>query len=201
MSTILAGQGQTHTIEAGMLLQVTTADGSSALVRSYPDYANEPTAVVATIGASATQSIGPYRSSQRVGIECNSGSCVASVVDQDAGVANPVASPNLTQVRQIQALVAGVRIADAVSRSITKDDNGAFLAPIVALTYTIPAGLNPMPSFTVDGPASGAISIARGGATTLNGAALTLNRTRASNPVGFVVLAHSETDSYGVSGV
>ena len=142
MSTILAGRGQTHTIEAGMLLQITTAEGSSALVRSYPDYANEPTAVVATIGASTTQSIGPYRSSQRVGVECTAGSCVTSVVDQDAGVANPVVGLNPTQVRQIQALTSGGRVADAVSRAITQDDNAAFLAPTAALTYTIPAALS-----------------------------------------------------------
>ena len=100
----------------------------------------------------------------------------------------------------VQALVLGSRIADTTSRNITKDDNGASLAPTVALIYTIPAGLSPMPSFTVDCPASGTISIASSGGSTLNGAALTLNRARASNPVGFVVLAHSETDSYGVSG-
>lgn len=97
------------------------------------------------------------------------------------------------------ALVSGDRIADATSRSITVGDNGKFLAPTGTLTYTIPAGLSPMPSFTVDCPASGTVSIARSGGATLNGAGTTLTRTRASNPVGFVVLAH-ESDAYGVSG-
>lgn len=104
------------------------------------------------------------------------------------------------QVVATQSLVSGERIADVASRNITADDNAKFLAPTGTLTYTIPAGLSPMPSFTVDCPASGTISIAKSGAATLNGAATTLTRTRSSNPVGFVVLAHSDTDAYGVSG-
>ena len=50
-------------------------------------------------------------------------------------------------------------------------------------------------------PVSGTISIARSGAATINGAGTTLTRTRATNPVGFVVLAHSDADAYGVSGI
>ena len=92
------------------------------------------------------------------------------------------------------------QIADAASRDITAADNGKSLAPTGTLTYTIPAGLSPMPSFTVDCPASGTITIARSGGATLNGAGTSLTRTRANNPVGFVVLAHVDTDAYGVSG-
>jgi hypothetical protein len=94
----------------------------------------------------------------------------------------------------------GARITDSVSRTITAADNGQFLAPTGAITYTIPAGLTPMPSFTVDCPAAGAVSIARSGAATINGAGTVLTRTRAANPVGFVVLAHADADAYGVSG-
>ena len=109
--------------------------------------------------------------------------------------------PTLTaaQVAVVQALASG-GTQDASSRNITAADNGKLLAPTAAITYTIPDGLLPMPSFTVDCPASGTISIARSGTATLNGAATTLTRTRAANPVGFVVVAHSETDAYGVSG-
>lgn len=124
-------------------------------------------------------------------------------------VTSNLASGTLPQVPQtglspaqqtaVVALVSGDRIADATSRSITAEDNAKFLAPTGSLTYTIPAGLDPMPSFTVDCPASGTVSIARSGGATLNGAGTTLTRTRASNPVGFVVLAH-ESDAYGVSG-
>jgi hypothetical protein len=110
------------------------------------------------------------------------------------------ASLSSTEVAAVRALVSGDRTADAISRDITASDNGKTLAPTGALTYTIPAGLSPAPSFTVDCPASGTITIASSGGATLNGAGTSLTRTRASNPVGFVVLAHVETDSYGVSG-
>ena len=101
---------------------------------------------------------------------------------------------------ETQALVSGGGIVDAVSRSITAADNGRSLQATAALTYTIPAGLSPMPSFSVDCPAAGAVTIAVTGGATINGASANVTRSRASNPVGFVVLAHSETDAYGVSG-
>lgn len=104
-----------------------------------------------------------------------------------------------TEVAATRALVSGDRTPVASSRDITADDNGKFLTPTGTLTLTIPAGLDPMPSFTVDCPASGTVSIARSTTATINGAGTTLTRTRANNPVGFVVLAH-ESDAYGVSG-
>jgi hypothetical protein len=110
---------------------------------------------------------------------------------------NSVRTMNLVEV---QTLVSGERILDTTSREITSADNGKSLAPTGTLTYTIPQGLNPMPSFSVDCPASGTISIARSGTATINGAGTTLTRTRANNPVGFIVLAHVDVDAYGVSG-
>ncbi len=104
-----------------------------------------------------------------------------------------------TEVAATRALVSGDRTPVASSRDITAADNGKFLTPTGTLTLTLPAGLSPMPSFTVDCPASGTVSIARGTTATINGAGTTLTRTRANNPVGFVVLAH-ESDAYGVSG-
>ena len=109
------------------------------------------------------------------------------------------ASLSSTEVAAVRASVSGDRTPVASSRDITVDDNGRFLAPTGTLTLTIPAGLDPMPSFTVDCPASGTVSIARSTTATINGAGTTLTRTRANNPVGFVVLAH-ESDAYGVSG-
>lgn len=103
------------------------------------------------------------------------------------------------KVVAISGVVSGDRTPVASSRDITADDNGKFLTPTGTLTLTIPAGLDPMPSFTVDCPASGTVSIARSTTATINGAGTTLTRTRANNPVGFVVLAH-ESDAYGVSG-
>lgn len=131
---------------------------------------------------------------------------IGNLHDQDTGelvgYRNPVTGKQEDlNAPALQALVSGDRTADTASRTITAEDNGKFLAPTQTLTYTIPEGLAPMPSFTVDCPASGTISIARSGGATLNGAGTTLTRTRANNPVGFVVLAHSEADSYGISGV
>ena len=103
------------------------------------------------------------------------------------------------KVVAISGVVSGDRTPVASSRDITADDNGKFLTPTGTLTLTIPAGLDPMPSFTVDCPSSGTVSIARSTTATINGAGTTLTRTRANNPVGFVVLAH-ESDAYGVSG-
>lgn len=103
------------------------------------------------------------------------------------------------EVSLIRGVVSGDRTPVASSRDITADDNGKFLTPTGTLTLTIPAGLDPMPSFTVDCPSSGTVSIACSTTATINGAGTTLTRTRANNPVGFVVLAH-ESDAYGVSG-
>jgi hypothetical protein len=97
------------------------------------------------------------------------------------------------------APIAGAGVAVSASRNITAADNGMFLKPTGTMTLTIPAGLTPMPSFSVDCPASGTVTIAVSGGATLNGATSSLTRTRAANPVGFVVLAH-ELDAYGVSG-
>ena len=111
----------------------------------------------------------------------------------------PVGGLSAAQASALQTLVAG-STQDASSRNITAADSGKLLAPTTSLTYTIPVGLSPMPSFTVDCPAAGTISIAVSGGATANGATATLTRIRSANPVGFVVVAHSETDAYGVSG-
>lgn len=128
----------------------------------------------------------------------------ATVVDADtgafAGMTGADGKEYPLNQPALQALVSGTRFQDAVSRVITADDNGRFLAPTAALTYTIPAGLYPTPSFTVDCPATGAVTIAVSGGATANGGTTSLSRARSANPVGFVVLSH-EYDAYGVSGV
>lgn len=101
----------------------------------------------------------------------------------------------------LQALVSGARSLDSVSRVISAADNGRLLAPTTAVTYTIPAGLTPQPSFSVDCPVTGAVTVAVSGGATVNGATTSLTRTRAANPVGFVVVAHNDTNAYGASGV
>lgn len=107
-----------------------------------------------------------------------------------------------TYVRNAEIAAGGK--ADPITltgdRTITADDDGAVFACSTALTLTIPAGLSPRPSFVADPPPTGNLSIAVSGATTINGATTTLTRTRASNPAGVGVLAHQDSDSYGVSG-
>lgn len=120
--------------------------------------------------------------------------------DTDRALAKQADALSIAEVGAVRSLVSGAGIADAASRDITAADNGQSLTPTVTLIYTIPAGLVPKPSFTVDGPAAGTITIAVSGGATSNGGTASLTRTRANNPVGFVVLAHAEADSYGVSG-
>jgi hypothetical protein len=120
--------------------------------------------------------------------------------DTDGVMVETPSSLTPAELPAVRALVSGERISDTSSRDITADDNARTLAPTGTLTYTIPAGLSPMPSFTIDCPASGTITVAVSGGATLNGGFTPATRIRAANPVGFIVLAHSETDSYGISG-
>lgn len=79
-------------------------------------------------------------------------------------------------------------------------DNNRIYYCTTALTVTVPAGLSPRPSVIFLPPPSGNLSIAVSGATTLNGAATTLTRTRAANPSGVVLFAYLDAEGYGVSG-
>lgn len=88
----------------------------------------------------------------------------------------------------------------SADRTITAADDGRQFYCTTALTITVPAGLTPRPTFTVDCPPSGNASVAVSGGATINGATTTLTRSRSSNPAGFVVLAHQDADAYGVSG-
>lgn len=84
--------------------------------------------------------------------------------------------------------------------TVTTSDDGVVFTCTAALTITIPELLSPRPSFIVNPPASGNVSIDPTGAAQLNGAGTTLTRSRTSNPAGFVVTAYAESDGYGVSG-
>lgn len=188
MGTVTAGQSLTVNIPADTAWTVTTTGEATVFLVSgaagagYTSWRVTPT---------QPNVIAPFSAAGIIRIVGVSG------VTTDG--AKPPEGVSRARAEQLDALVSGDRIADATSRSITSEDNAKFLAPTGSLTYTIPAGLDPMPSFTVDCPVSGTVSIARSGGATLNGAGTTLTRTRASNPVGFVVLAH-ESDAYGVSG-
>lgn len=79
-------------------------------------------------------------------------------------------------------------------------DDGLVFRCTTALTITVPELLAPRPNMVVHAPPTGNASIARSGAATLNGAATTLTRSRASNPAGFVITPYADVDGYGVSG-
>ena len=174
--------GQRITISAGGMGRASFASGGGDAVEQ---------GVLKQFGP-AQQYFGPYSAAETALLYADQ-AVTYSVEDASTGVLTSA------QVAALQLLLAGTRVQDAVSRAITALDNGRLLAPTTVITYTIPAGLSPMPSFTVDCPAAGAVTVAVSGGATINGAATALSRTRAANPVGFVVLVH-ESDAYGVSG-
>ena len=94
----------------------------------------------------------------------------------------------------------GVPIIVSADRTIAASDDGKVFSLTVAATLTIPANLSPRPSFIVNPPASGNVSIAVSGGANINGATTTLTRARSANVAGFAVVPYAESDGYGVSG-
>ena len=94
----------------------------------------------------------------------------------------------------------GAVVSISTDTLITAADDGRTFNCTTALTITVPELLSPRPSFIVNPPASGNVSLDPTGAAQLNGAGATLTRSRASNPAGIAVVAYSESDGYGVSG-
>ena len=88
----------------------------------------------------------------------------------------------------------------SASRTLTAADDQVQFTCTTALTITIPASLSPRPSFIVNPPASGNVSIAVSGGANINGATTTLTRARSANVAGFAVVPYAESDGYGVSG-
>jgi hypothetical protein len=85
--------------------------------------------------------------------------------------------------------------------TVAVEDDGKVFTCTTALTITIPAGLSPRPSFIVNPPATGDVSIAVTGGAQVNGGTSTLTRSRASNFAGVVIVPYPESDGYGLSGV
>ena len=94
----------------------------------------------------------------------------------------------------------GAVVSISTDTLITAADDGRTFNCTTALTITVPELLSPRPSFIVNPPASGNVSLDPTGAAQLNGAGATLTRSRASNPAGIAVVAYAESDGYGVSG-
>lgn len=94
----------------------------------------------------------------------------------------------------------GAVVSISTDTLITAADDGRTFNCTTALTITIPELLSPRPSFIVNPPASGNVSIAVSGGANINGSTTTLTRSRASNPAGVAVVPYAESDGYGVSG-
>lgn len=97
------------------------------------------------------------------------------------------------------------RIVDEVvplseDTTMRADDDGIAFRCTTALTIFVPELLSPRPTFIVNAPPTGNVSLDPTGAAQLNGAGTTLTRSRSSNPAGVAVVAYSEADGYGVSG-
>ncbi len=107
---------------------------------------------------------------------------------------------------QLNIFLAGLVnvAADSGSLSLTTAMSGTTRVAAGTQTYTIDAAT----LWSVGGgaaiflPSSGTVSFAVSGGPTLNGGTSTLNRTLASNPLGYVVVSRiSGTTAYSLSGV
>lgn len=106
----------------------------------------------------------------------------------------------LAQITLGGVALGSVPVTLSADYTVTAADDSAVFTCTTALTITVPELLSPRPSFIVNAPASGNVSLDPTGAAQLNGAGTTLTRSRSSNPAGIAVVAYSESDGYGVSG-
>lgn len=118
-------------------------------------------------------------------------------VSNTADADKPVST---AQAAAIAAVAGPGAVPLSANRVLAASDDGATFRCSAALTITVPAGLTPRPTFIVDVPPTGAVTIASSGGALLNGATASFTRTRANNPAGFAVVAHGDADSYGVGG-
>lgn len=84
--------------------------------------------------------------------------------------------------------------------TLSGSDDGFELRAAAALVLTVPSGLSVQPTVLVKCPASGNVTVRRGGTATLNGGTADLTRARSANPGGFAITPNNETDVYGVTG-
>ena len=99
-----------------------------------------------------------------------------------------------------KVLREGSSVTISTDTLLTAADDQRIFTCTTALTITVPELLSPRPSFIVNAPPTGNVSLDPTGAAQLNGATTTLTRSRANNYAGFVVTAYAESDGYGVSG-
>ena len=181
--TLRNGQNLSFSIETGESLKMVAVTGTYTVLVLAGVGVGTDLATAATRGT-----YGPYAYPLRVRVT----SSAASEVDFAVGVTPFVASDAVA--------FDGAPISLSADYTVSADDDKRTITCTTALTVTIPASLSPRPSFVVNPPPTGNASIAVSGGAQVNGAAITLTRSRANNPAGFVVTAYAESDGYGVSG-
>ena len=112
-----------------------------------------------------------------------------------------------TKSGDTQASAAGLQAAPGLGPgTLTADyilkttDNGKYFRCTTALTVTAPIGISLPDGVIVDPPASGSLTVASDGTSTLNGATSSITRTAANNPAGVAIKSRITANDFGVSG-
>lgn len=112
-----------------------------------------------------------------------------------------------TRVGGAQAAAANIAatpgpatIALSTDYTLKSADNGKKFTCAAALTITLPVAVYLPDGVIVVPPASGNVSIASDGSSTLNTATSTLTRAAAANPAGIALVTHTTAGVASVSG-
>jgi hypothetical protein len=181
--TLRNGQSLAFNIETGESLKAVAVSGTYTVTVVGGEGIGTELATAAAIGT-----YGPYAYQSRVRLD----SSATSEIDFDVAVTPYVVADTVA--------MDGAAVSLSGAYTVAADDDKRVFTCTTALTITIPAGLSPRPSFIVNPPSSGNVSLDPTGAAQLNGAGTTLTRSRASNVAGFAVVPYAESDGYGVSG-
>jgi hypothetical protein len=88
----------------------------------------------------------------------------------------------------------------AADYTLKSTDNGKSYRCTAPLVLTVPVGIALADGVIVMPPASGNLSVASDGVSTLNGATTTLTRTAANNVGGIAVISRITANDFGVTG-
>jgi hypothetical protein len=180
MALVAAGTTTAVTLPAGATM---TFSGMGTHQTSPPGSNGAPSKQLVPV-TSLAQTLGPLAVATTINL---------MAAANGPGVFYSLASSNPTKDTITQTLVSA-------SRALTQADNGTIIPTAAGITLTLGAGLVNFSCIPL--PATGSsVNIAFTGGATGNGAATTINRTRASNVVGFSILQDTGTDVYAVGGV
>lgn len=121
------------------------------------------------------------------------GSKSAPVGPTNTGGTRPAAAGLQTS----PGLTVGVLSADYVLKST---DNGRLFRCTTALTVTVPVGVALPDGCIIDPPATGSLTVAGDGVSTLNGSTASVTRAAANNPAGVAIKSRITANDFGVSG-